>query len=230
MHEATPATGRQNDGLIRIGGLAVLVALALHIFVNSVLKQFPPESPSLAELQAYLSAEAGTWSIVHGLRYVALAGLVLFAAGLYARTCRIRGVTTSGWGIVGLLGSAIHVTHAMVANGVEILAFYDFGRLSEDPKLFWLVFYAARVLFTAEIAAWALVIIGFSMAAFQSSTLPKWLTTLGFFSAAACMASGAFVISILTGGWAAMLMNLATLTGLAWFASVGVYMLLRGES
>lgn len=48
------------------------MALTIHIVVNWVLKEFPPEDPSLAELQSYLLDEAGTWAFVHGLRYVAL--------------------------------------------------------------------------------------------------------------------------------------------------------------
>ena len=82
MQEVTSSTVQKNGGLIRVGGAAVVLALSLHMFLNGVLKQFPPENPSLAELQAYLSAEASTWAIVHGLRYLALVGLVLFAAGV----------------------------------------------------------------------------------------------------------------------------------------------------
>ena len=44
------------------------------------------------------------------------------------------------------------------------------------------------------------------------------------------MVSGVFVVSILTEGWATVLIEVAALTGLAWFACVGVYMLMRGES
>ena len=72
MDETTQSTGRQEDRLIRIGGLAVLVALAIHIFVNGFLKKFPPENPSLPELKDYLTVEASTWAIVHGLKYSAL--------------------------------------------------------------------------------------------------------------------------------------------------------------
>lgn len=230
MQEVTSSTDRQNGGLIRVGGVAVVLALSLHMFLNGVLKKFPPENPSLAELQAYLSAEAGTWAVVHGLKYLALVGLVLFAAGVYARTSRTGGALDGGWGVVGLLGTAIHVTNAMVANGIEVLAFYDFARLSEEPNLFWLLFYVVRVLFTAEIVAWGLVIFGFSMAGYQSVRLPRWITALGFVSAAACLISGVFIVSVLTDGWATTVMNLAAMSGLAWFASVGVFMLLRGES
>jgi len=221
---------KQNDRLIRLGGLAVILALAIHMIVNGVVKEFPPQNPSLAELKSYLSAQASTWAAVHGLKYLALVGLVLFAAGAYARTCCSRVSMAAGWGIVGLLGTAIHVTNAMIANGIEVLAFYDFSRLSEEPSLFWLLFYVVRTLFTAEVVAWGLVIFGFSMAGFQSRRIPLWITVLGFISAAACVLSGAFVVSVLTEGRAVPLIDAATLTGLAWFASVGVFMVLRGES
>ena len=132
MQKITPSPVKENGGLIRIGGLAVVLALSIHVFVNGVLKEFPPANPSLAELQSYLSNEASTWAIVHGLKYLALVGLVIFSAAVSARTCRTRGALIAGWGVVGLIGSAIHVTNAMIANGIEILAFYDFTRLSEE--------------------------------------------------------------------------------------------------
>ena len=129
-----------------------------------------------------------------------------------------------------MLGSAIHVTNAVIANGVEVFAFYDFSKLSEEASLFWLLFYLVRVLFTAEIVAWGLTIFGFSMAGWQSLTLPLWIIWLGLICAIACIFSSVFVVSVLQGGWASVFMSVASLTGLAWFAAVGLLMLLRGDS
>lgn len=205
-----------------------MLALGIHIYVNGVLKQFPPENPTPTELEAYLQAEAGTWAIVHGLKYLALVGLIFFAAGMHAKTGGNRGL--AGWGTIGLLGTAVHVTNALVANGIEITAFYDFSRLSNDPALFWLLFHTVRTLFTAELVAWGLVIFGFSMAGLGSGTLPRWLSILGFGSSAACMLSGVFVVSVLTDGWAVAPMDVASLSGLLWFASSGIYLLLKGNA
>ncbi len=93
------SSSKDHTGLIRLGGLAMLVGFAIHIVANMVLKVFPPENPSLAELKTYLSNEAATWAIVHGIRYVALVCIVLFAAGLFVRTCCTRSTPTTGWGI-----------------------------------------------------------------------------------------------------------------------------------
>jgi hypothetical protein len=223
----TVTSETRKSELIRLGGIAVLLALAIHIWVNGFLKTFPPADPSAAELEAYLAAEAGTWAVVHGLKYVALVGLVLFSAGVYARTCGTQG---RDWGVVGLLGAAIHVTNALIANGIEILAFYDFARLSGDESLFWLLFYMVRVLFTAEIVAWGVFIFGFSMAGFRSGRLPLWIDILGFAGAGTCMLAGAFVVSVLREGWASPIIDVASVAGLVWFASVGVFLMLRGNS
>jgi len=40
--------------LVRIGGLAVVLGLTIHIVVNVVLKEFPVENLTLPELRAYL--------------------------------------------------------------------------------------------------------------------------------------------------------------------------------
>lgn len=230
MQENSTGTKPRHTGFIRLGGLAIVFGLGIHVIANGVLKQFPPEDPSLVELRAYLTEEASTWAVVHGLRHVAFVCIVLFAAALFLRTCRTNTSSATGWGVVGLIGATLHVAIGIIANGIETLAFMDFSRLSEQRELFWLLFYLTRVLFTAEIVAWALVIIGFSVAGWASSTIPKWLVALGLLSGTAGILSGVFIVSILTDGWAVPLVDIAALTGLAWFACTGVYLALRGAS
>lgn len=227
---STKTDGQGQAGLIRLGGLAIILGLTIHVILNMVLKEFPPEDPTVTELQGYLSNEAGTWAIVHGFRYVAFACIVLFAAGLFSRTCCTRTAQTTGWGVVGLLGTAIFVTNGIITNGIETLAFLNIDFLSQQQELFWLLFRLTRVLFTAEVVTWSFVILGFSIAGWRSTTIPRWLAALGLLNVVAGMLSGCFIVSILTEGWATILIDVATLTGLAWFAFVGVYMLMRGES
>lgn len=220
--------GTNHAGIIRIGGLAILLGLAIHIYVNSFVKQFPPENPLLAELQAYLADQTRSWAIVHGLRYVAFVCIALFGAGLFVRTSRPSSSYPNGWGVVGMLGCAMMLANALITNGIEILAFLDFTRLAEDPNLFWLLFHVTRVLFTAEIVTWGILILGFSMAGWTSATLPKWLAGFGLLSALACVLTGVFIVSILNDGWAVILIEVASLSGLAWFLCAGVYLLVRG--
>jgi hypothetical protein len=189
-----------------------------------VLKTFPSDSFTLIELQEYLSNETGTWAIVHGMRYVAIVCIIIFSASLYMKT-KGNNSLSMGWGIVGLLGSALMMSNLMITNGIEILAFFDFNRLSEQEELFWLLFNLTRVLFTAEIVTWSILILGFSMAGWYSATIPKWLFILGLFSAILCFLSTIFIINILNGGWASILGEVGSLTGLLWFVCIGFYML-----
>ncbi len=227
---ATKKDGQGQAGLIRLGGLAIILGLAIHVILNSVVKTFPPENPTVTELQAYLSNEAGAWAIVHGFRYIAFTCIVLFAGGLFSRTCCTRTGSTTGWGVVGLLGTAMFVTNGMITNGVETLAFLNISLLSEQQGLFWLLFRLTRVLFTAEIVTWSILILGFSVAGWRSATIPRWLAAFGLLNVFAGLLSGCFIVSILTEGWATIFIDVASLTGLVWFACAGVYMLMRGES
>lgn len=227
---STKTDGHGQASLIRLGGLAMIVGLAIHIILNMVLKEFPPEDPTASELQTYLSNEAGTWAIVHGFRYVAFACIVLFAAGLFSRTCCTRTAQTTGWGVVGLLGAAIFVTNGIITNGIEILAFANIEPFSQQQDHFWLLFWLTRVLFTAEVVTWSFLILGFSIAGWRSATIPRWLVVLGLLNVVAGMLSGCFIVSILTDGRASVFIDVAALTGMAWFALVSVYMLIRGES
>jgi hypothetical protein len=120
------------------------------------------------------------------------------------------------------------VTNGFVTNGIEILAFVNNEFVSQRQDLFWLLFQLTRVLFTAEIAAWSITIFGFSMAGRSSRTMPSWLSILGVFAAAAGIFSSGFVVSVITGGWATLVADIATLTSLAWFLCVGIAMAVQG--
>jgi hypothetical protein len=216
--------------LIRVGGVAMLAGFAIHIAANFVIKEFPPTDPTLEELRTYLGAQAATWKIVHAMRYAAIACLAVFYAGLFART-RCGGASTGGWEFVGLIGGALHLSNLLITNGLETFAFLDFNLLSGRPELFWLVFHATRVLFDAEIVAWAIVILGFSVAGWRSRALPRLIAALGFIAAPLGMASAFLVGSdATTGDWVAMTSDAATLTSLAWFVGAGATMVIRGAS
>jgi hypothetical protein len=153
--------------------------------------------------------------------------VILFAAALYSKCATKLPGRSIAWAVVGLLGTAVWVANGIVTNGIEILAFISDEQVSERQELFWLLFDLTRVLFTAEIAAWSITIFGFSMAGQQSATTPTWLYVFGFFAAAAGMVSSVLVISVISGGWAALLADLAAIASLAWFLCMGVAMLLR---
>ena len=227
---ATDSNRRGDAGLIRLGGIAMLLGFVIHIVANGVLKVFPPENPSLDELRTYLSSEAGTWAIVHGIRNVAVVCIVLFAAALFVRTCCIRSTQNTGWGIVGLMGAGMMVVNLLITNGIETLTFMDFDRLSQQADTFWMLFYLTRTLFTAEIVAWAILYLGFSVAGLQSGTLPKWIAWLGLFSAANGVLTGLFIVPIMNENWPGIFMMLASLSGVVWFVSASGYLAWRGSS
>lgn len=222
------AANRSRSRFVRFGGFAILFAFLIHIVVNAVLKEFPPDDPTLDQLKAYLSEQASTWAVVHGLRYVAFVGIAFFAAALFMKTCRAGDPRSIGWGLVGLLGAALHIANGIITNGIEVLAFMDFRQLSEDPKLFRLLFQLTRILFTGEIVAWGLVIGGFSVAGWQSATLPRWLSILGFLGAIGSLACGIFIVSIMSDGRATPLVQFVPLACLAWFLITGALLACKG--
>ena len=106
----------------------------------------------------------------------------------------------------------------------------DADLLAEEPKQFEVLFQVTRLLFTAEITTWAVFILGFSLAGWISRTLPRWIAALGSLSATAGLLSGAFVVSVFTDGQAVVLIDVAALSGLAWFGCTAVYLLACGST
>ncbi|MGI9628021.1 MAG: hypothetical protein ACR2QM_14380 [Longimicrobiales bacterium] len=222
----TRSKGRHSR-FIRLGGLAILLGLGLHIALNGFIKQFPEGVESAAELRAYLEAQASAWTLINGLRYIAFACIALFAAALFQRTCPRGAENARGWGVFGLLGAAIFVTNGMITNGIEALTYLNGGPASQSPEQFWVLFHLTRTLFTAELAMWSILILGFSAAGWSSASLPRWVSGLGFIQAALGLLSGVFLVSVMTDGWATTLADGAAFAGLAWFTTVGALMLLN---
>lgn len=228
---STEIENRRKVKFIRLGGIAILLGLAIHIIANMFLKTFPSENFTPTELKEYLANEASTWEVVNGIRYLAIACIIIFSSALFIRTREKASTTSLGWGIVGLMGCILMMSNLMIANGIETLAFLNYNGLSEQEESFWLLFYVSRVLFTAEMIAWSILIFGFSMAGMYSNTIPKGLVILGTVSAVACLTSSLFVVNIMNGGWAEIIIEVASLTGLLWFIGMGFYILfLKGKS
>jgi hypothetical protein len=214
--------------LIRLGGLAGLVAIAVHMVVNTVLKSFPAENLTLDQLQAYFQQEANTWAIVHGLRYFAIAGIVFMVVGLYLRTNRQGAPSENGWRVIGLVGATLWLANLMITNGIEMFAFLDFNQMDGKPELFWMVFAMTRVLFTAEMIAWTIVTFGFSMGGLRSKTLPGWLGYSGILLSSVGFFSSITIVDVLGGGWTTNLATVAAPGIILWFVCACLYMLLRG--
>ena len=223
---AKPAQGE--TVIVRLGGIAVIIAVIIHFVINSFLKQFPDWSLTESELNAYFAEQFNTWAIVHGARYMAILAMVLFFAGVYTRICNRTG-SSRGWCVVGLIGTAMLATNLMITNGIETISYLNIALLRENQELFWLLRSITGTLFTGEMVSWSLILFGFSMAGWYSRMIPKWIVYLGCVSAASGAIAAAFIVSALKGGWAGILANMVTpFTAILWFLSVGILMLWRG--
>jgi hypothetical protein len=226
--EARRASERGGAGLVRLGGAGVLVSIFVHAVVNWALKEFPSPSLSEAQLDAYMTDQLDTWAIVHGARAVAVVGMVLFAAGLFERTS-CRSDAARGWGVVGLLGTAMLATNLMITNGLETLGYLGIDLLRQNQELFWLLRNVTRTLFTTELTSWVLVFVGFSVAGWLSRSMPRWLVLLGCASAVGAMVSVVFIVDTLGSGWTAAVAPVTGFAGMIWFGSLGVLMLIQGR-
>lgn len=215
------------DGFVRLGGFAILIGLTIHIVANVVLKTFPSDGFTTEQIRAYLTEEANSWAIIHGIRYIAIVCIVIFSAGIFIKLKEKASPTAIGWGIVGLLGTVLMTTNLLITNGIEILTFGNFNNLSEQSNLFWLLFKLTRVLFSAEIISWAILIFGFSVAGQLTSAMPKWIIVLGWLTSVLCLISAVFITSVIVDGWATFLIDVASMCGLIWFVCVGGHMLMH---
>lgn len=205
----------------------MVVALAVHVLVNEFIKVMPSDAMSGTALRDYLIEQDGNWAVVHGLRYVAFIGMALFAGAMFQRTCVGRNPRAMGWGIVGVVGSALHIANILITNGIETFVFHYDSQMS--PEQFRLVFSMTRMLFTAELAVWGISLLGYSSAGWVSRSLPRPVSMLGWLSACFCVLSSVFVVSVWRDGWAGWFNTIGAMTGLLWFVIVGVLLVVKGD-
>jgi hypothetical protein len=164
------------------------------------------------------------------MRYLAVVGLALFYAALVVRIHHVDRSSSGGWEIFGLIGGMLHLLILFIANSIETFAFLGFEFIAEDPALFWSFYYVTRVFFNAEILAWAIAILGFSLAGWFSGALPGWISVVGFVAALLGLVSGAHVAtSELGSSWLVPVDTVAARFRLLWFLSSGVWLLRRGH-
>lgn len=213
------------NALSRIGGGAIVLGLGIHIVVNGVVKTFPPDGMTASQLEAYLRAEAGSWAIVHGARYLAFTCILLFAVVLFGRLSSARNATSLPWALGGLAGTVVLLANGVITNAVEMVTFHGGGAVEISLDQFALLLRLTRVLFTAEIVTWMFMIAGYSVAGWISGQLPRWICIVGLVHAVFALLTGAFIVSVISGGTALILADVASLTGLIWFFAAGVFLL-----
>jgi hypothetical protein len=217
--------------VIRLGGLAGLSIIGLYVLITFVLTRFPgPSSVPFGELKTYILDHADAMAVGNGLRYLVLICIAFFAVGMYTFTGRGATLTGNEWGILGLLGAAALMANGAVSNAVLTFAYLSFAKLSEQPEHFMLQSNLSRVLFTVGQLFWGLMIGSFSIAAWQSATVPKWMIIPGLLFAALAVFNVVFIAWIIAGGRGPELLQLVQIVvGLFWMPGVSLLMILRAN-
>jgi Domain of unknown function (DUF4386) len=216
--------------LVRLGGLAGLSVFGLYILVQFVLGFPGPSGVPPGELKTYVSEHASTAAVANGLRYLVFPCIAFLAVGMYTLTGRGATLTGNGWGILGLLGAAALMANGVIANTLLTMTYLNFANLSEQPEHFMLQRNLSRLLFSVGQLFWGLMIAGFSIAGWQSATVPRWLVIPGLLFAALGLFNAVLIAWIMTGGRAPELHLWAqTFLGSFWVLGVSILMVRRAK-
>ena len=217
--------------LIRLGGVAGLLILGLYILINFILMGFSgPSGVPPGELKTYVAHHAGTMAIANGLRFLALFCTAFFAVGMYAWTSRGT-LAANGWGILGMLGATALIGMGVITNTVQSLAFLTFARVSEQPEHFLLLWNLSRLLFRMAQLLSGLMIAGFSIAGWQSATVPTWLVVPGLLFAASGLLTAVGIAWTMSDSRAVEPLLLARdFLAMFWFLCVSVLMVRRASA
>ncbi len=219
-------TGRKWT-LERVGGLAGLVFAGGVALQNGVLLAGTPMADApLAEIQDYYSGASGRISIAVGLVALNIVLLVLFGSAVTNKLAARNSssiAARAGLGGIVLLGGAFFVTtllQAVLTARVDQLA--EAGQL----QLIWDLHTAA---FAMSGSGLGVTLAALSVGALVAgAVVPRWTAMVGLVGAACAVASGALVVSTISGGPGIWLQLVGFATWLIWLV-MGSLDLLRSQ-
>jgi hypothetical protein len=231
MNTVSPErTAAREATIVRLGGLAGLSMIGLYILITFVQLGFPgPSGVPLRELKTYVSEHQSAMATAQGLRYLVLCCIAFFAVGMYVLTGRGATLVRNGWGILGLVGATALIATGTITNSVESMAFLNFADLSEQPEHLMSQWNLSRVLFRAGQLHWGLMFAGFTIAGWQSATLPRWLAIPGLLFAALGLFDVVFIAWIMSGSAPELLLWTPDLLGVFWLLCASLVMLRRAK-
>jgi len=227
---SAPSANGKEATLIRFGGLAGLLVIGLYILINFALMAFPsPTGVPLEQLKTYISDHAGAMATANGLRYLALFCAAFYFVGLYLLTNRRAMPAGNGWSILGLFGAVALLAMGTITNTIQAMPFLNFANLSERPEQVMLLWNLSSLLFRTAMLLAGLMILGFSIAGWQSATFPRWLSVAGLLVAASALFTSVFIAWTMTGASEPLLLARDVL-GLVWQLGASVIMLRRASA
>jgi hypothetical protein len=231
MNVSDVPSRRASTDFVRIGAVAGILVFILGFGLNFFLE--PPNGPSydatVADVEAVVAAYGGRLALGNSLRYVVYFLLLIFAVGLYDWVARRHGAVATGWGMVGVLAAAATGAIGTVANGALTIGLWRMPSLADEPQAFTVIWGLSSVLFNTVMWAWALMLIGFSLAGWYSEVMGRWLSVLGVFGGIAALLTAAGVGSVLNGGWMTGPWSVSLAVFPVWVLATSVRMLRRGR-
>ena len=189
--------------VVRLGGLAGLFIIALTLVVNFALT--PPSPAGDAdpeEVAVFFSDHSRSMALANGLRNLGLFLIPVWVVGLYSLSARTEDAAAKAWAMMGVVASGALMALGTVNNFIQTAAFVELPVFAEHPELRGLLLSLSYVGFGgASRLVLGAFCAGFSIAGWQSKTLPRWLCIVGLLSAAASVVTAVAIADLLAGGW-----------------------------
>jgi hypothetical protein len=211
--------------LDRVGAVAGIAGVALLVALFTVFTSLPAPDHAIGDIGREASRNSD------GLLLAAYAGalmtgaLLLFGASVAARLRRAEG-HADGWWLVALVGIA-GTSIGLVADALAVVFVRAVGHGATGSGL-WIGYGADHWLGTLEAIPLALFLLGASMGASATRTLPRWLVWLGIASSGLLVTgAGSVTGDEVDGGVLGLPIMLGYVGLLVWITAVSVSMMRR---
>ena len=203
-------------------GLAAVLILVVSDFAIYQAWNWPEPTATADEIGDWVADNTGRLRAGNGivLAYLPLFGV--FFAGVYTM---LRSRTLGGWLLVGLIGSVVVLSTAVVGSAVSAALFWRAELLSDEPQVSVALWSVNHAVFLALAVGYVLCFVGFGVAGRQSGQIPLWIAVVGYASAILGSTSILFIAETLDLGWSEFSEFLTFVLAMIWWASVSIVLI-----
>jgi hypothetical protein len=216
---------RSQQLLDRVGGAAGIAGVLLLVALFTVFPALPAPDHRIAEIARKARDNTDGLLVAAYVGALMSGALLLFGAAVAARLRRVEG-GAGGWWLVALVGIAASAI-GIVGNAASLVFVRAVGHGASGPAL-WIGYGADHWLGVLTAIPLALFVLGASMGAQATRSLPRWLVWLGVaVSTLFVVGAGSVAGDEVDGGILGLVFLLGYLGLLVWIAGVSVSMLRR---
>ena len=215
----------ESANFIRAAGWAGLAAVLILVVSDFAIYQawnWPEPTATADEINDWVTDNTGRLRAGNG---IVLAYLPLFGMFFAGVITMLRSRALAGWLLVGLIGSVVMLSTAVVGSAVSAVLFWRADHLIDEPQVSAALWGINHAIFLALAVGYVLCFVGFGVAGRLSGQIPLWVAVVGYVGAILGTTSVLFIAETLDLGWSEFSEFLSFVLAMIWWTSMSIVLI-----